>query len=86
MTDVTLNQNAPTSQMRRTVTTVSVRLLFLGKRDYMVRKSSAVVVMDSILLVANCYLHVGVIKSCDNLNCSGVDLIAALNISDKNVP
>ena len=82
MTDVTLNQNAPTSQMRRTVTTVSVRLLFLGKRDYMVRKSSAVVVIDSILLVVNCHLHVGVIKSCHNLNCSGVDLIAVLNISN----
>ena len=52
----------------------------------MVRKSSAVVVIDSILLVANCYLHVGVIKSCDNVNCCGVDLIAVLNISDKNLP
>ena len=52
----------------------------------MVRKSSAVVVIDSILLVVNCHLHVGVIKSRDNLNCSGVDLIAILNICDKNLP
>ena len=53
----------------------------------MVRKScSAVVVIGSILLVVNCHLHVGVIKSCDNLNFSGVDLIAVLNINDKNLP
>ena len=53
----------------------------------MVRKScSAVVVIGSILLVVNCHLLVGVIKSCDNLNFSGVDLIAVLKINDKNLP
>ena len=64
------------------------KTLILGKkRDYTVRKScSAVVVIDSILLVAKCYLHVSVIKSCDNLSCGGVDLIAVFNISDKNLP
>ena len=58
-------------------------LVLRKKRDYMVRTScSAVVVIDSILLVVNCHLHVGVIKSCHNLNCSEVDLIAVLNISN----